>query len=85
MKNILIGRIDYLNFEDGETVRSTQTIRATHSTVAKLSLYIYIKREKKRELGYSAMYSTYDSYFTDNFFVFKIQMIDLIDQNIFFI
>jgi hypothetical protein len=27
MKNIFTGRIDHLNFEDGETVRSTQTIR----------------------------------------------------------
>jgi hypothetical protein len=38
MKNILTDRIDYLNFEDGETVRSTRAIRATRSTVAK---YIY--------------------------------------------
>jgi hypothetical protein len=36
MKNILTGRIDYLNFEDGETVRSTRTIRAMRSSVAKL-------------------------------------------------
>jgi hypothetical protein len=41
MKNILTGQIDYLNFEDGETVHSTWTIRATRSTIAKLSLYIY--------------------------------------------
>jgi hypothetical protein len=34
-ENILIGRIDYLNFEDRETVCSTRTIRATRSTVAK--------------------------------------------------
>jgi hypothetical protein len=45
MKNILIRRIDYLNFEDGETFRSTRTIRATYSTVAKLSLSLYIYRE----------------------------------------
>jgi hypothetical protein len=25
MKNILISRIDHLNFEDGETVRSTES------------------------------------------------------------
>jgi hypothetical protein len=37
MKNILTDRIDYLNFEDGETVRSTHIIR--NQT---LSLYIYI-------------------------------------------
>jgi hypothetical protein len=41
MKNILTGRIDYLNFKDGETVRSTRVIRATRSIVAKL-IYIYI-------------------------------------------
>jgi hypothetical protein len=29
MKNILTGRIDHLNFEDRETVRSTQAICAT--------------------------------------------------------
>jgi hypothetical protein len=34
MKNILIGRIDHLNFEDGETVRNIRTIRTTRSTVA---------------------------------------------------
>jgi hypothetical protein len=43
MKNILTSRIDYLNFEDGETVRSIRTIRATRSTVAKLSIYIESK------------------------------------------
>jgi hypothetical protein len=43
MKNILTGRIDYLNFEDGETVCSTRVIRATRSTVAKLYLIcIYV-------------------------------------------
>jgi hypothetical protein len=42
MKNILIGRINHLNFEDSEMIRSTRVIRATRSTVAKLSLYIYI-------------------------------------------
>jgi hypothetical protein len=45
MKNILINRIDHLNFEHGKTIRSTQIIRATRDTVAKLSLslslYIY--------------------------------------------
>jgi hypothetical protein len=40
MKNILTDRIDYLNFEDGETVYSTWVIHTTRSTVAKLSLYI---------------------------------------------
>jgi hypothetical protein len=44
MKNILTGRIDYLNFEDGKTVRSTHVIRATRNTVAKLSIYIYALR-----------------------------------------
>jgi hypothetical protein len=39
MKNILTGRIDHLNFEDGETIRNTRVIRATLSNVAKL---IYI-------------------------------------------
>jgi hypothetical protein len=39
MKNILTGRIDHLNFEDGETVYSTRAIRATRSTVAKLYIY----------------------------------------------
>jgi hypothetical protein len=29
MKNILTGRIDHLNFENGKTVRNTQIIRAT--------------------------------------------------------
>jgi hypothetical protein len=43
MKNILTGRIDYLNSEDGETIRSTRTILATRSTVAKL-FYILFKR-----------------------------------------
>jgi hypothetical protein len=38
MKNILTGRIDHLNFEDEETVRSTRVIRTTRSTVAKLLL-----------------------------------------------
>jgi hypothetical protein len=40
MKIILTSRIDYLNFEDGETVRNTQTIRATRSTVAYIYIYI---------------------------------------------
>jgi hypothetical protein len=40
MKNILTGRIDYLNFKDGEMIRSTRTIRVTSNTVTKLSLYI---------------------------------------------
>jgi hypothetical protein len=43
MRNILIGRIDHLNFKDGETVCSTRTIRATHSTIIKLYIYIYIR------------------------------------------
>jgi hypothetical protein len=43
IKNILIGRIDYLNFEDGETVCSTRAIRVMRSTVAEL--YIYRERE----------------------------------------
>jgi hypothetical protein len=34
MVNILTGQINYLNFEDGETVRSIQVIRATRSTIA---------------------------------------------------
>jgi hypothetical protein len=42
MKNILIGRIDYLNYKDGETVHSIRAIRATRSTVAKISLSLYI-------------------------------------------
>jgi hypothetical protein len=42
MKNILTGQIDYLNFKDGKTVRNTRVIRATHSTIVKLSLYLYI-------------------------------------------
>jgi hypothetical protein len=46
MKNILTGRIDYLNFKDGETVRSTRTIRTTCSTVAKL-IYIYNRNIRK--------------------------------------
>jgi hypothetical protein len=33
MQNIITGWIDHLNFEVGETIRSTQTIRITHSTV----------------------------------------------------
>jgi hypothetical protein len=40
MKNILTERIDYLNFEDEKTIRSTRVIRSTRRTVAKLSLYI---------------------------------------------
>jgi hypothetical protein len=32
--------MDDLNFEDGETVRNTRAICATHSTIAKFSLYI---------------------------------------------
>jgi hypothetical protein len=55
MKNILTGQIDYLNFKNKETVRSTQVIRATHNTVAKLSLslslYIYRERENLRYLN----------------------------------
>jgi hypothetical protein len=42
MKNILSGRINHLKFKDEETVRSTHIICATHSTIASLSLYIYI-------------------------------------------
>jgi hypothetical protein len=42
MKNILTGRIDHLNFEYGEMIHSTRVIRVTRSTVAKLSLSIYI-------------------------------------------
>jgi hypothetical protein len=34
MKNTFTSRINHLNFEDGKTVRSTWTIRATGSTVA---------------------------------------------------
>jgi hypothetical protein len=43
MQKIITSRIDHLNFEDGETVRSTRTVRAMRSIVAKhsLSLYIY--------------------------------------------
>jgi hypothetical protein len=36
------------------------------------------------ELGYGVMRSTDVSYIMDYFFVFKIKMIDLIDQNIFY-
>jgi hypothetical protein len=52
MKNILTGRIGYLNFENGETVRSTRVIRATRSTLAKLSLslYIYIQNSESDDL-----------------------------------
>jgi hypothetical protein len=42
MKNILIGQIDYLNFKDRETIRSTRIICATRNTIDKLSLYIYM-------------------------------------------
>jgi hypothetical protein len=42
MNNILTGRIDNLNFENGEKIRSTRAIRATRSTVAKL-IYIYMR------------------------------------------
>jgi hypothetical protein len=42
MKNIMTIQINHLNFEDGETVRSTRVIRATYNTVAKLSIYLYI-------------------------------------------
>jgi hypothetical protein len=34
MENILTSRIDHLNFENGEMVRNTRIIHATHSTVA---------------------------------------------------
>jgi hypothetical protein len=50
----LTDRIDHLNFE-GEMSHSTRVIRATRSIVVKLSLYIYIERE--RELGYDVMHS----------------------------
>jgi hypothetical protein len=33
MKNILTGQIDYLNFENGETICNTQIIRATRIAV----------------------------------------------------
>jgi hypothetical protein len=36
MKNILTGRINYLNFKDEKMVHSTQIIRATRITIAKL-------------------------------------------------
>jgi hypothetical protein len=36
MKNILTGRINYLNFKDEKTVHSTQIIRAMRITIAKL-------------------------------------------------
>jgi hypothetical protein len=45
MKNILTGRINYLNFEDGETVCNTRAIRATRSTVAKLCSIFNFKSE----------------------------------------
>jgi hypothetical protein len=34
IKNVLIGQIDHLNFEDKKMVRNTRMIRATRSTVA---------------------------------------------------
>jgi hypothetical protein len=34
MQNIIFGRIDYLNFEEGETIRNTYMIRTTRTTVA---------------------------------------------------
>jgi hypothetical protein len=70
MKNILTGRIDHLNFVDGETIRSTRAIRATRSTVAKLSLYIYI------ELGYGALQSTRVLCALHFIINFKSEMID---------
>jgi hypothetical protein len=42
MKTILKGRIDHLNFKNGEPIRSTLVIRVTRSTIIKLS----IEREK---------------------------------------
>jgi hypothetical protein len=39
MKNILTDRIDYLNCEDGEIVRSIPDIRTMRNTVAKLFLF----------------------------------------------
>jgi hypothetical protein len=39
MKNILTGRIDYLNFEDREIVRSIPDIRIMRNTVVKLFLF----------------------------------------------
>jgi hypothetical protein len=56
MKNILTGRIDYLNFKDGEMIRSTRDIRATHSIVAKLSLSIYIWNINKCKINYKKIY-----------------------------
>jgi uncharacterized protein YjaZ len=54
MKNILTGHINYLNFEDRETVRITQVIRAMRSTVAKLNkkwiTQIYQYQTQKREV-----------------------------------
>jgi hypothetical protein len=34
-----------LNFKDEETVCSTRVIRATRSTIAKLYIYIYLKKD----------------------------------------
>jgi hypothetical protein len=53
MQNNFTGRIDNLNFGDGETISSTQTIRVARNTVAELSLYIYIERE----MAYGALQS----------------------------
>jgi hypothetical protein len=43
--------------------------------------YIYIYRERERELGYGAMHSTDRSHAMDRFFVIKVQMIDPTVQN----
>jgi hypothetical protein len=40
MKIILYGWIDHLNFKNEESIHSTEAIRAMHSTIAQLSLYI---------------------------------------------
>jgi hypothetical protein len=39
MKIILFGRIDNLNFENGETIRNTQAFRATCSNIAQLIMF----------------------------------------------
>jgi hypothetical protein len=61
MKNIFTDRIDYLKFEDGETIRSTRIIRAIRKHRSQI-IYIYIdrerERERERESTYGALQST---------------------------
>jgi hypothetical protein len=49
-----------------------------------LSIYIYREREGEREFGYGVVRSTDDLCATNRFSIFKVQIVDLTGQNIFY-